>query len=320
MFHVTCAQRKQLLLMTDNNALAIESDRATEFRVFCSTEKLKDMKEKKQQESQRLKALREKDNDKSDDRRRKLSQEKILTDPVKNDKMIKLRKLKQASKMIIPGGLNPLLPVPKSGVKKQTTPVIDKSRKRVEKRKSTDETEKDKKRSKLPKEPKKEMIDLEENHLLDKSKKNMNILFEKFEAESVSIDTLDAPYLRFQQFVEFLKRDKSHSQLIKPVNQLWAMRQKEKQLNEKLASLRLTRQLMEKQIEMQEHFITYVIDDSNGYTNGYHEESEGELANGSVKSEADGDNLSTSSSTGVIKQTRPQLWYPENEDKTQKNK
>ena len=49
------------------------------------------------------------------------------------------------------------------------------------------------------------MIDLEENHLLDKSKKNMNILFEKFEAESVSIDTLDAPYLRFQQFVEFLK-------------------------------------------------------------------------------------------------------------------
>ena len=59
------------------------------------------------------------------------------------------------------------------------------------------------------------------------------------------------------------------------MNQLWAMRQKEKQLNEKLASLRLTRQLMEKQIEMQEHFITYVIDDSNGYTNGYHEESEG---------------------------------------------
>lgn len=36
------------------------------------------MKEKKQQESQRLKALREKDNDKSDDRRRKLSQEKVL--------------------------------------------------------------------------------------------------------------------------------------------------------------------------------------------------------------------------------------------------
>ena len=67
-----------------------------------------------------------------------------------------------------------------------------------------------------------------------------------------------------------------YAQLIGPVQQLWAIRRKEKELNSKLASLRLTRELMENQIQFQNHFINYVLEPiQNGYSNGYHDESEG---------------------------------------------
>ena len=61
------------------------------------------------------------------------------------------------------------------------------------------------------------------------------------------------------------------------MHQLWAIRQKERQLNEKLASLRLTREMMEQHLQL-DSFMKRVIQNNqipNGYTNGYHEESDG---------------------------------------------
>lgn len=354
-FHVTCAQSKQLLLMTDNSALAIESDRSTEFHVFCSIEKLKQMRDKKQQESERQKERRKKEKqlEETEERKRIKSKEKFA-DPIKNEKMAKIKKL-QKSKLMLKSPVNATLPEPRtasgpttttpaavtpSSQKRQKLPTAaaaaaagtaaDKPRKRIEKRKSSAEpAEKDQKRTKVPKEPKKEAFDVKDQNIIDKGRKQIYGLFDKFENESNSIDTLERPFIRFQQFIEYLKHDKVYVPLIGPVNHLWAIRQKEKQLNEKLASLRLTRELMEQQIEFQDHFINCVLEPKhqNGYTNGYHDESEGELPNGSCdfKSEVDGDNLSTASANssttntpGTVttshKPTRPQLWYPDSDD------
>ena len=64
-----------------------------------------------------------------------------------------------------------------------------------------------------------------------------------------------------------------------PVQRLWAINQKERQLTEKLASLRLTRQMMEEHLKLQDHFLQYQLatydQSSLPLTNGYHEDSEG---------------------------------------------
>ena len=82
----------------------------------------------------------------------------------------------------------------------------DKPRKRIEKRKSSAEpAEKDQKRTKVPKEPKKEAFDVKDQNIIDKGRKQIYGLFDKFENESNSIDTLERPFIRFQQFIEYLK-------------------------------------------------------------------------------------------------------------------
>ena len=59
--------------------LAIESDRSTEFHVFCSSEKLNQMKMKKKEESerQREKRKKEKQLEETQDRSRIKSKEKV---------------------------------------------------------------------------------------------------------------------------------------------------------------------------------------------------------------------------------------------------
>ena len=71
------------------------------------------------------------------------------------------------------------------------------TRKRIEKRKSTDETEKERKRSK-------NTIKQETNmDQITKSRTQLYALFdEMYETDD---DLLEKPYIRYQQFIEFLK-------------------------------------------------------------------------------------------------------------------
>jgi len=294
-FHVTCAQSKQLLLMTDNSALAIESDRSTEFHVFCSQEKVAQMKLKKQKESERQREKRMKEDQ---DRRRLGSKENpVFSDRNKHEKMAKignLQKFAKQRKSITHGSLP-------NGAAKSAKISEKPTRKRIEKRKSTDETEKERKRSK-------NTIKQETNmDQITKSRTQLYALFdEMYETDD---DLLEKPYIRYQQFIEFLKGNNIYHSIVAPVQRLWAINQKERQLNEKLASLRLTRKFMEQQLKMQDHFSRYQLEQYEqpnlSLTNGYHEEYEGEIGNGSVKSEADDISTESASSARVNGHAEP---------------
>ena len=66
-------------MLTLTLPVAIESDRSTEFHVFCSIEKLKQMRDKKQQESERQKERRKKEKqlEETEERKRIKSKEKV---------------------------------------------------------------------------------------------------------------------------------------------------------------------------------------------------------------------------------------------------
>merc|ERR1711892_1611408 len=86
-FHITCAQQRHQLLMTDNSALAIEADRSTEFKVLCSKEQVARTKERKRQESEQQKKRRA-----QEEETRRKSKDKTI-DPEKRAKLEKIKKL-----------------------------------------------------------------------------------------------------------------------------------------------------------------------------------------------------------------------------------
>jgi len=254
-FHITCAQARHQLLMTDNSALAIEADRSTEFKVLCSKEQVQKMKERKRQESENQKKKRA-----MEEERRK-SKDKILTiDPEKRAKLEKIKKLP------IMRGKQPVLKANTTTTPTSTTSnstgltkeekeakkqrklekqLLSGQKRKLDKSKDSSKYEKKKRKEERKTEPSESGSRERYRHARDQ----IYSLYEKF--DKTEDESISGPITHFEAFIWLLK-DQGYSDIVEECRELWATREKQKRLKERLESLRFTRELMEKQLLVQD--------------------------------------------------------------------
>jgi len=242
-FHPSCASRRGLCLMLDNSQ--IESKQATEFFVFCTTEKCK---EKKAAHSKHI----------QDSVEKKRREDVRLKDVAKRKQLEKIKNLPK---------VNSNFPV--NGRPKKTS---------IPKRKSSDDGSlviENGKKVKLEA----KMVKTDE-HAEENALKRLKETFDDFTNISEKDETL-TPMKMFCNFLDRLDEEeqKYHPQLRNTFQALWGMHCEALRLEKELQDVLETQKFMESQIEFQNKFINAykVVNDSpNGYShlNGHSRDSD----------------------------------------------
>jgi len=276
-FHITCAQERHQLLMTDNSALAIESDRSTEFKVLCSAEQVKKMKERNQLESEKLKRKREK----AEEEKRKYKDKVPIMDQEKKAKLEKLKKLQKINQQH--SNHNQVHPnsqvsshhkLPSVGnqskVKREPKMPLTGQKRKTEKKKEILNQKSNNDFTKMAKK-KPKMIKEEVNNTSDDIERVRDAayrLYDSFEKESQQEASYDGGFMAFETMVDLLK-DQEMDRLIEPCRRLWAFRQKKQELQRNYKIMKNQRQLMEKQIQIQNSVLNNLTESMKRTDSGY---------------------------------------------------
>jgi len=93
-------------------------------------------------------------------------------------------------------------------------------------------------------------------------------LYDSFEKEAQQEATFDGGFMAFETMVDLLK-DQDMDRLIEPCRRLWAFRQKKNELQRNYKIMKNQRQLMEKQIQIQNSVLNNLTESMKRTDSGY---------------------------------------------------